>query len=246
MGERIEIDGPDGTTVEAYLAAGADGGPGVLVCMDAIGLRPRLEDMADEIASWGHTVLVPNLFHRFGPAAETAPDGDLTAPGAREAFFGPAMERVHAYTAEQAVADGRAGVAALRAQGVTGPVGVHGYCMGAAVAVRAAGAMPEDVAACGGFHGGGLVTDADDSPHRTLGAARASFAFGHADQDASMPAEAVAELGRTLDAHGLTAVNEVYAGAGHGYTMADTSVYDADATARHFRTLRDLYAPLRG
>jgi carboxymethylenebutenolidase len=246
MGERIDIEGPDGATVEAYLTAGAQGGPGVLLCMDAIGLRPRLEEMADEIASWGHTVLVPNLFHRFGVAADLAPDGDLTAPGAREAFFEGAMQRVHGYTAEQAVADTRAGVAALRARGVTGPLGVHGYCMGAAVAVRAAGDQTDDVAACGGFHGGGLVTDAEDSPHRTLATARARFAFGHADQDSSMPPEAVAELGRTLETLGLDAVNEVYAGAGHGYTMADTSVYDADATARHFRTLRDLYAPLRG
>jgi len=244
MGERIDIEGPDGARVEAYLTGG--GGAGVLLCMDAIGLRPRLEEMADEIASWGHTVLVPNLFHRFGPAADMAPDGDLTAPGAREAFFGPAMERVGAYTAEQAVADGRAGIAALRAHGVTGPVGVHGYCMGAAVAVRTASAHPDDVTACGGFHGGGLVTDAGDSPHRTLASARAAFAFGHADQDSSMPPEAVAELGRTLEGLGLDAVNEVYAGAGHGYTMADTSVYDADATERHFRTLRELYAPLRG
>lgn len=241
MGERIEID-VAGDAVEAYLTGS---GPGVLVCMDAIGLRPRLEEMADEVASWGHTVLVPNLFHRAGRADDLAPAGDLTAPGAREEFFAGAMQRLGAYTPAQAVADGRAGVAALRAHGVDGPVGVVGYCMGAAVAVRAASAMPDDVAACGGFHGGGLVTDAPESPHRTLATARARFAFGHADQDSAMPPEAVATLGETLDGLGLTHVNEVYEGAPHGYSMADTSVYDEAATRRHFTTLHELYADLR-
>jgi acetyl esterase/lipase len=37
-----------------------------------------------------------------------------------------------------------------------------------------------------------------------------------------MPAEAVAALGEALDAAGLVASNQVYPGAVHGYTMADT------------------------
>ena len=49
-----------------------------------------------------------------------------------------------------------------------GPIGVTGYCMGARLAVRTAGQFPGTVAAVGGFHGGGLVTDADDSPHLAI------------------------------------------------------------------------------
>jgi carboxymethylenebutenolidase len=121
-------------------------------------------------------------------------------------------------------------------------LGVVGYCMGARLSVRAACGHPDDVAACGGFHGGGVVTDAPDSPHRGLGSARAEFVFGHVDNDGSMPPEAVEALGRALAAAGLTAKNEVYAGAAHGYSMADTSVYDEAATERHFAELEALFA----
>jgi carboxymethylenebutenolidase len=112
--------------------------------------------------------------------------------------------------------------------------------MGARLEVRAGGAQPDEVAAVGGYHGGGLVTDTPDSPHIGLGDARAEFVFGHADQDRSMPAEAVATLGEALDAAGLVARNEIYPGAVHGYTMADTSMYDEQAAERHFTELRGL------
>lgn len=114
--------------------------------------------------------------------------------------------------------------------------------MGARLAVRAAGARPDVVAAVGGFHGGGLVTDAPDSPHLSLATARAEFVLGHADQDPSMPEEAIAALGAALEAAGLEATNEVYAGTAHGYTMSDTAVYDAAATERHFEALQALFS----
>ena len=57
-----------------------------------------------------------------------------------------------------------------------------------------------------------------------------------------MGPDAVAALGAALDGAGLTARNEVYPGAGHGYTMADTAVFDEAATERHFRELEALFA----
>ena len=112
--------------------------------------------------------------------------------------------------------------------------------MGARLATRAAAVAADHVVAVGGFHGGGLVTDAPTSPHLTLPDARAEFVYGHADRDRSMPPDAVEALGRALTEAGLTHTNEVYAGAAHGYTMADTAPYDAAATERHFAALRDL------
>jgi carboxymethylenebutenolidase len=41
-------------------------------------------------------------------------------------------------------------------------------------------------------------------------------------------------------------VNEVYAGAAHGYSMADTSMYDEAGAERHFRVLQDLFARTLG
>jgi carboxymethylenebutenolidase len=239
MGQTIEIQAPDGVA-DAYLT-GEPGKPGVLFYVDAIGLRPQIEDMADRIASWGYVVLVPHVFYRDGSAEELAPQGDLRDPGAREAFFGGGvMDRVGALTPERSTADAEAWVAELEKHAGDGPVGVTGYCMGARLAVRTAGQFPGAVAAVGGFHGGRLVTDAPDSPHLAIAGSTAEYVFGHADQDASMPLEQVEALEQVLTDAGRPHLNEIYEGAGHGYSMADTSVYDEAGTERHFTVLRQL------
>ena len=243
----LDVPTPDGTAQAHVSRPDSSPGtllPGVLFFMDAIGVRPQVAAMCDRIASWGYVVLAPNVFYREGSVDDMRPHRDLHEPGEREAFFGQAMPRVQRLTSDLAVPDIAAYLDALHGlDGVSaGPVGVTGYCMGARLAVRAANGHPGDVAAAGGFHGGGLATDAPDSPHRGLGSATAEFVFGHADNDRSMPPAAVAALGEALDDAGLTAANEVYGGAAHGYTMADTSMYDATSAERHFTELEALLA----
>src|SRR4051812_4028454 len=239
MSETIEIQAPDGPA-EAYLA-GEAGRPGVLLYMDAIGLRPRIEEMADRIASWGYVVLAPNVFYRSGTAAELAPEDDLREPGAREAFFrGGVMQRVSAYTPDKAAPDAEAWVRTLLEHAGDGPIGVTGYCMGARLAVRTAGQLPGTVAAVGGFHGGGLVTEAGDSPHPSVDDSTAEYVFGHADHDRGMTPDDVAALEEKLQVAGRPYLNAVYPDAPHGYTMADTSMYQEAGAERHFRELQGL------
>ena len=242
--ESIEIPAADGTA-EALVARPSTGTgpfPGVIFYMDAFGLRPRIQEMAQRIADWGYVVMAPNVFYREGKAAELAPSGDMTAQEGREAAGKAAFPRVGRLTSDKALPDIDAWVSALRALDsvAPGPIGTTGYCMGARLAVRTATSHPDDVAACGGFHAGGLVTDDPDSPHLELKNARAQFVFGHADHDRSMAPDAVARLGEALKDAGLEASNEIYEGAPHGYTMADTSAFHPEATERHFRELRAL------
>lgn len=236
-----------GGTAEAFLAVPSDHTdgqthPGVLFFMDAIGLRPQIEQMAQRIADWGYVVLAPNVFYRTGTAEEIAPKEDLREPGARDAFFPTIMPHMQALTSDKSNEDTAAYLAALRARPevADGPMGTTGYCMGARLATRAAGNHPDDIAAVAGFHGGGLVTEDADSPHLSLPQARAEFVYGHADNDQSMGPEAVEALGTALEAAGLTAANEVYAGAPHGYSMNDTSMYDEAAAERSFTELEAL------
>jgi len=240
----IEIQAPAGPA-EALVARPSTGEgpfPGVILYMDAFGLRPRIQDMAQRIADWGYVVLAPNVFYREGSAAKLAPALDMTTQEGREAAGKAAFPRVGRLTPDKALPDIDAWVSALAAlDGVApGPIGTTGYCMGARLAVRTATSHPDLVAACGGFHGGGLATEEQDSPHLGLGNARARFVFGHADHDRSMAPEAVARLGEALKDAGLEASNEIYEGAPHGYTMADTSAFNPEATERHFRELRAL------
>src|SRR5213078_1049582 len=123
---------------------------------------------------------------------------------------------------------------------VPGPVAITGYCMGARIGWRIATAHPDRVAALAGFHAGGLVSDAPDSPHRSAADLTAELYFGFADQDPSMTAEQIATLERTLDEADARYRSEVYEGARHGYTMADGAAYDEAARERHFRELRAL------
>src|SRR3954449_3716972 len=93
----LDIQAPDGVA-DAYLTRPDDGDrhPGVLFLMDAFGLRPRIEEMADRIAERGYAVLAPNLFYRGGraPLFELP---DMTDEESRVAFFGtlrPLMEEL--------------------------------------------------------------------------------------------------------------------------------------------------------
>lgn len=243
MAEMIDIQTPDGVA-EAFLA-GLDGPDrrhgGVLFFMDAIGLRPRIADMVDEIASWGFTVLAPNVFHREGTAAELAPEVDLRVPENREAFFArsPVMQYVARLTPDEAATDLPAYVAALQEAAGPGPLATVGFCMGARLAVRAAGQLPDVIRAVAGFHGGGLVTDDPRSPHTTI-TPSAEYLFGHADLDRSMTPEQAAALDAALEAAGAPYTSAIFPGAAHGFTMADTSVWHEPSFRRAFRELRDL------
>lgn len=233
-------DGP----CEAYVSRPDDQQhPGVLMFPDAIGLRPQIREMADRIASWGHVVLVPHMFYRSGTSDELSPDGDLLAPGAREAFFDVVVPVMQAHTVERARADLPHYVAALAAQpGVTAPFAVSGYCMGGRLALQAATWAPDTFAAAAFFHAAGLVTDDADSPHLAVGDLRAEVLGGHADQDASNPAEAVAALDAALDAAGVVRTTAIYPEAPHGFSMADTSMYQEAGAERHFAELEQLLA----
>jgi carboxymethylenebutenolidase len=228
---------------DAYLTRPDDGAehPAVLFVMDAIGLRPRIEEMADRIAAQGYVVLAPNFFYRAG-RAPVVPLPDFRDPERdRTAFMQQIRPLMQQLTPERTARDGAAYLDYL-ASVASGPVAITGYCMGARTGWRIAAAAPERVAALGGFHGGGLVTDAPDSPHLSAGDLRAELYFGHADQDPNMTPEQIAVLNRALDEAGVVYRAEVYEGARHGYTMSDTAVYDGAACERHFRELFALLA----
>ncbi|MFC0507000.1 dienelactone hydrolase family protein [Micromonospora costi] len=238
----VDVTTSDGTA-DAYLARPDGDGPfpAVLVFMDAFGLRRRMAEMAERIAERGYVVLVPNLFYRAG----RAPLFDLSLlgdPQQRGAIFERIGPYVAALTPEVVARDTGAYLDFLAARDdvAAGPVAAVGYCMGGMNALRAIEAYPDRIAALASFHAGRVVTDAPDSPHRGVGSVTGELYFAHADQDGSMTAEQIATLERTLDDAGVRYRSEVYEGATHGFTMADTAAYDEKATERHWAALFDL------
>ena len=235
----VEIAAPDGVA-DAYLARPDDRPhPGVLFIMDAYGLRPTIDEMADRLASDGYVVLAPNVFYRAG-RAPVLPVPDMSDPGQRTGFFESVRPLIDELTPERLAADGAAYLDYLGEVAAPGPVAITGYCMGGRVGWRIAAAHPDRVAALAAFHPGRLVTDAPDSPHRSAAELKAELYFGFADQDPSMTAEQIATLERSLQGAGARYRSEVYERARHGYTMADTATFDEAARERHFSELRAL------
>ena len=243
--EMIDVQTQDGLA-DAYLTRADDEPhPGVLFIMDAYGLRDQIEQMADRIAEQGYVVLAPNVFYRVGRAPVVPLDG-IGDPERRDEVFGRVMPLVRGLTTEQIVSDGAAYLDALE-QVAPGPVAITGYCMGGRVGWRIAAAYPERVAALGGFHVGGLVTDGEDSPHRDADRLVGSEVYlAFADHDRSATPEQIAAVERALADAGVPHRCEVYEGAAHGYTMADTPAYDEAAAERHYTELLALLARVSG
>jgi carboxymethylenebutenolidase len=234
-GEMVEIRTQDGLA-DAYLSRppGQDGSqPGVLLIMDAFGLRPRIEEMADRIAARGFVVLAPNVLYRAGPVPDMP---DLEDPAQRDPFFARLRPAMAELTAERIVGDGAAYLDYL-GEIASPPFAITGYCLGGRVGWRIAAAYPERVAALAAFHAGGLVSDDEESPHLSAGELSAELYLGHADNDQSMTPEHIATLEQALDEAGVRYRSELYDGAAHGYTMSDTAAYEEAAAERHFTEL---------
>jgi carboxymethylenebutenolidase len=116
-------------------------------------------------------------------------------------------------------------------------VGATGYCMGAALALRAAGNFPDRVAAAAGFHGGRLATDDPGSPHLLAPKIKAKVYVSGADEDAGFPPEQADRLRDALTAAGVDNEVTIYPGAKHGYAPPDMPVYNEAAAERHWREL---------
>jgi carboxymethylenebutenolidase len=238
----VDVPTPDGVADAYFVRPEGDGPfPGVLIYMDAFGLRPRLHEMADRIAERGYAVLVPNLLYRGGrsPVADLS---GLRDPEQRGKIFGAVMPRIRALDTAAITRDSLAYLDFLDAQeGVAaGPDAIVGYCMGGTNALKATEAYPDRIAALASFHGGRLATDAPDSPHLAVTKITGRAYFAHADQDPSMSREQIEQLETALEEAGVRFRSEVYPGARHGFTMADTSEYSAEGEKRHWERLFEL------
>jgi carboxymethylenebutenolidase len=237
--QSAEISTPDGVA-DAYLARPDEAAhPGVLFIMDIYGLRPTIAEMVERIASYGYVVLAPNVLYRAG-RSPVLPLPDRDDPEQRTAFFQSVRPLVAKLTLERLAGDGAAYLDYLEQAAAPGPVAITGYCAGARLGWRIAAAHADRIAALAGFHPGGLVSDAPDSPHLSASEVAAELHFGFADEDPSMTAEQIVTFERALDEAGRSYRAEVYEGARHGFTMADGPAYNEAASERHYDELRAL------
>jgi len=120
-------------------------------------------------------------------------------------------------------------------------MGTMGYCMGGPFTMRTAAAVPDRVRAAASFHGGGLVTQADDSPHLLVPRMRAQYLFAIAANDDQNQPEAKNVLRDSFAQAGLQAEIEVYEGAMHGWCPPDSTVYNEPQAERAWSRLLVLF-----
>lgn len=241
--QMIDIKTHDGTC-DAYLSYpdGKENLPGVILYIDAIGLRQRIFDMADHIASHGYLVIAPNIFYRTHRSPIVNYDIYLK-PENRPDLMGKIRPIMSELKTDMSQRDVTSFLKNIRSYPQVNPhkMGVVGYCMGGAQALRTAANFPHDFQVAASFHAGGLATDLDTSPSRLFHLLKAEVYIGHADQDASMPPEQIAKVKELLDAAHVKYTAEVYTGCHHGWTMKDLPAYNKEGEAKHWKNLFVLF-----
>lgn len=238
----VEIPTDDGTC-DAFFVHPAEGShPGVVFWPDAIGLREAKKLMARRLARAGYAVLAVNQFYRSLHTPLDIGFGTWSTEEGRAKM----MPLVVALTPEAVARDATAYVAFLDAQEAVDTsrgVGTQGYCMGGGLAIRTATAVPDRVKAVASFHGGMLVTDQADSPHRLMASTQASYLIAVArDDDTRAPGDKDA-IREAAAAAGRPAEIEVYP-ADHSWCVPDAPVYDREQAERAWARLLELYARL--
>jgi carboxymethylenebutenolidase len=239
--QRITIQTRDGQCPSyVYRPSGHGPWPAVLVFMDALAIRPAMLEIGERLSANGYFTLLPDLFYRSGPYEPMDPKKVFADPGERRIL----MEKFRApATTANIMSDTAALLDFIAAQPDVkpGPIGLTGYCWGGMLSLTAAGTFPERIAAAASFHGGGLATDAPDSPHRLAAKIRARIYVAGATDDASFPDDMRARLAKALTEAGVEHTIETYP-ARHGWVFRDTPVYDAPAAERHWQALLALLA----
>ena len=244
----VTVTTPDGRCDAAFFHPATGRFPGVLVWPDAFGLRPAMRAIGRRLAGEGYAVLVPNPYYRVGkaPQYDTAANIDFRDP---ETMKKLAPLRASVNDPGHAERDAAAYVAFLDAQpqvDTARKVGTQGYCMGGALVMRSAAALPARIGAGASFHGGGLVTDKPDSPHLLAAKIAARMYFGVAMNDDQRQPDAKDRLKQAFASAPVPAQVEVYP-ALHGWCVADmpreagAPIYDEAQAERAWARLLELY-----
>jgi len=232
----VTVKTPDGTA-DCYFVHPASGtAPGVLIWPDIFGLRPAFRQMGKRLAESGYSVLVVNPFYRT-QKAPTAAAGSATP-------IQEVMPLARSLNETTQMTDAKAFIGWLDTQKPVArnrKVGTQGYCMGGPIAFRTAAAVPDRVGAVASFHGGGLVTDAPNSPHLQAAKSKAQFLVAIAENDDQRSPNDKTVLKETFAKANLPAEIEVYAGTAHGWCPPDSRVYNEPAAEKAWSRLLALY-----
>ena len=232
MGDRITIEGQDGT-FNAYIARPkALPGAAVVVLQELFGVNADIRKTCDEIAQQGFVAVAPDLFWRQEPGV------DLSVTS--EADWQHGLRLYQAYDRDAGVRDIKDTLDAVaKLPECTGKVAVLGYCLGALMvfltAVRYRG-----VDAAVAYHGG----DTEKYLGEVYGL-KTPLLMHLAEEDEFISKAAQAEIKAALAKKANTIVYS-YPGQNHAFSRHNGAHYNAAAAAlANGRTSEFLHQQLR-
>lgn len=224
VGSDVTITTPDGEADAYFVHPAAGASAAVMFWPSIVGIRETFRAMGTRLAESGYAVLVINPYYRTQGGPVIPEDKGFRDPGMRDLL----MPFARTLSPETCVTDGTAFVEWLDAQSAVDSskkMGSIGYCMTGSYCMRLAAAMPNRIGAGCSFHGGGLVSDAENSPHRLIPQMDASFLIAIAANDDERSPDEKNVLRAAFDAGNVSAEIEVYDGALHGWCIPDSGVY---------------------
>ncbi len=232
----VNITTPDGSADCYFVHPSSGTAAGVLMWPDIFGLRPAFRQMGKRLAESGYSVLVVNPFYRV-KKAPTAEKGGATPIDQVRPLAQGLNETMQTTDAKAFIAwlDQQPSVAKNR------KIGTQGYCMSGPFAFRTAATVPDRVGAVATFHGGGLVTNAPNSPHLQAAQSHAQFLVAIAENDDQRSPNDKNAMKETFAKANLPAEIEVYAGAAHGWCPPDSQVYNEPQAEKAWARLLALY-----
>ncbi|QOR37711.1 dienelactone hydrolase family protein [Billgrantia diversa] len=238
MSRAIDIPAADGTIdAHVFMPENAEGPlPAVVLFTDIGGVRPCYHEKAQRIAENGYAVLMPNVYYRDASGTIVPEGKSFRDPDVRTTL----VEYASHLTPEAQSRDFAALLECIEneAEFADGKLGVVGYCMTSAFALRMAAEHPGRVAAAAGFHSARLAEANDpNSTVNVVGTIDARVYFGHADKDELLPPEQIARMDEALAKAGVHFTTELYKRAAHGFTAKDAPSYDEAADALHHKRL---------
>jgi carboxymethylenebutenolidase len=243
----VDVVTADGS-MDAFMVHPEEGGPfpSVIVLMDIWGLREELFDVARKIATVGYHVTVPNFWYRRGKVRYEFRDesGRMRSlnviPQAVQDEMAANMRQV---TDAMAIADIGAVLKFFDGEPVRkGPKGTIGYCLGGRLSLSAAAAYPDQFRASASLHGTAMVSDAPDSPHRSVDKMRGEIYCGFGEHDRFTPPPVRETLAKVMAGNPAVRFRgNVHLGADHGYALPDRDVFDKAAANRDWENIFAMY-----
>ncbi|MEL7541338.1 MAG: dienelactone hydrolase family protein [Pseudomonadota bacterium] len=236
----ISIPTPAGAADGLFIHPSEGAHAAIIMWPDIHGVRPAFFDMARRLATSGYSVLAMNPYYRTMNGRLFEEGQTIRDPGGRELV----MPHYSALSPDTVIVDSEAYVAWLDAQSsvdTSRGIGAIGFCMTGSWTLRAAAALPGRVKAPSSFHGGGLVTEAEDSPHLLADKIQGGVLIAIAENDHEREPEAQGALIAAFETADVPAEIEVYADALHGWVPTDSRAHNPEQSERAWSRMLALF-----